>query len=350
MQNGLEVSTDFINEVVLPLLREGLSEDIEKVAVAIIGTGSDVLGLDDEISRDHHWGPRANVMFLKKDAADLRPRIVSILNRCPAKFREFNVAVDIENMTGLCSSEVESYFATTLGDHQFPPQADVDWLQLCEVDLFSVTKGRVVFDGPGVLTRLRRELSYYPESVWKKRIADWCMYLSGRDSPYNFHRVSRRGDDLTGRIYMAMFTKRAMEFCFILNKQYAPYTKWLSKLMRNLPRFGHDVSVMLDELIELTDARAKVMKQVEINYYFADKLAELGLTGQPQRQPFDEGLTDLTLYYSAAEIYRTLPVEYLDLSFNNIEYWEPLARKTILDPGDFVQKKKDSQAESSTSN
>lgn len=342
MSTGLDISIDFINDVVLPLLNDGLGDDVTKVAVAVIGSGSDVLGLDDDISRDHHWGPRANVMYLRKDAADVTPKIDAALAQCPKEYRQYAVTVDISHISGLCSSELESYLHDLMGGQPIPPKSAEDWLNLCEVDLFHATGGTVVYDGPGVLTDLRQKLDYYPDIIWKKRIADWCMYLSGRDSPYNFHRVSKRGDEITGRIYMAMYTKRAMEFCFILNRRYAPYTKWLNKMMRSLPKYGDRVASLLDQLISLSEARAKVMKQIEINYYFADVLAELGLTGTPKRMPFDESLTDLALYYSAADIYRTLPIEFLDVSFNQIEHWEPMARKAILDPKDFVQKKGES--------
>jgi hypothetical protein len=338
MQTGLEISTDFVDEIVLPLLRREVPRDMDKIAVAVVGTGSDVLGLDDSISRDHHWGPRANVMYCGRDDVGLPQRIDVALLKCPREYREFGVEINNATMTGLCSSEVESYLSASLGGRKIPPQKDTEWLDLCEVDLFQATSGTVVHDGPGELTRLRQEIQYYPDTIWRKKIADWCMYLSGRDSPYNFHRVSKRGDELTGRIYLAMYTKRVMEFCFAINKQYAPYTKWLNVLMRRLPKYVAPVAPMLDELTELTDARAKVMKQVEINFYFALVLAELGLTSKPVKREFDESLTDLTLYYSAAEIYRTLPVEYLDFSFNQIENWEPVARKAILDPNDFVQK------------
>ena len=34
-------------------------------AAALIGRGSEVLGFDDEMSTDHHWGPRLQI-FLKE--------------------------------------------------------------------------------------------------------------------------------------------------------------------------------------------------------------------------------------------------------------------------------------------
>ena len=129
------------------------------------------------------------------------------------------------------------------------PACDLDWLNLCEVDLFHVTAGQVVYDGPGELTRRRQALAYYPDNVWKKRIADWCMYLTGRDAPYNIHRVSKRGDDLTCTIYFGLCVKRLMELCFALNRRYAPYTKWLNRTFRTLPRFADELAPLIDDAI-----------------------------------------------------------------------------------------------------
>ena len=69
----------------------------------------------------------------------------------------------------------------------------------------------------------------------------------------------------------------------------------------------------------------------------ADALAELGLTAPPVRREFDEGLTDLTLYDSAAQIYSTIPAELFAPSFNQIELWERMAREVLFDTNDYFQ-------------
>jgi hypothetical protein len=56
-------------------------------------------------------------------------------------------------------------------------------------------------------------------------------------------------------------------------------------------------------------------------------------------RPFDEGLTDLTLYVSAKELYEGLPPDWLARSFNPIESWEKIARQVLVDAGDYFQKK-----------
>jgi hypothetical protein len=58
---GLELSRSFHDELVGPILAgefPGLP-----YSAALTGYGSDVIGFDDDISRDHNWGPRM-VLFL----------------------------------------------------------------------------------------------------------------------------------------------------------------------------------------------------------------------------------------------------------------------------------------------
>lgn len=58
---GIELSHRFYREVVRPWLAStapGLPH-----AAALIGYGSELLGFDDETSKDHDWGPRVHVFL-----------------------------------------------------------------------------------------------------------------------------------------------------------------------------------------------------------------------------------------------------------------------------------------------
>ena len=163
------------------------------------------------------------------------------------------------------------------------------------------------------------------------------MYLTGRDAPYNIHRVSKRGDDLTCTIYFGICVKRLMELCFALNRRYAPYTKWLNRTYRTLPRFADELAPLIDDAMQETSWKRRVRILIEANYVIADALAQLGLTAPPIRREFDEGLSDLTLYDSAAQIYSTIPEELFTPSFNQIELWERMAREVLFDTNDYFQ-------------
>ena len=221
------------------------------------------------------------------------------------------------------------------------PAQDLDWLALCEVDLFHVTAGEVVYDGPGELTRRRQALAYYPANVWRKRIADWCMYVTGRDAPYNIHRVSKRHDDVTMHNLFWLVRQTADGALLRLNRRYAPYTKWLNQTYRKLPKYADDLAPLIDRAFGETSWKERVHLLVEANYVVADALADLDLTDPPVRRVFDDGLTDLTLYDSAAQIYSKLPSELFAPSFNQIELWERMAREVLFDSNDYFRNIRD---------
>ena len=54
--NGIDLSRRFF-ATVLPLLNERIPDVMTRSAAGLVGEGSECLGLDDEISRDHDWGP-----------------------------------------------------------------------------------------------------------------------------------------------------------------------------------------------------------------------------------------------------------------------------------------------------
>jgi Domain of unknown function (DUF4037) len=337
MPSALQISHDFIAELLLPQLKRALPDAYDRLAVGIIGTGSDVLGLDDDISRDHHWGPRANVLYLGQDSEKVAARVRECFVSLPRRYREIELAVNVKNQTGVCAGTIEDFFIEFLGTAELPC-CDSDWLKYCEVDLLHVTGGAMVYDGLGEMTRRRELLAYYPENLWKKRLADWCMYACGRDAPYNVHRVSKRGDLISSTIYFGLCAKRLMELCFMLNRRYAPYTKWLNRAFRQLPNYANEMADLLDRAFATSDWNARVHLLIDASYIVVGALADLGLTDRPPRNAFDEHLTDLILYHSASQIYSSLPRELLRPSFNQIEVWEKKAREVLFDENDYFRK------------
>ncbi len=356
MTTAIDISRRFCQQEILPLLRKRHGSLVDRLAVGVMGTGSDVLGLDDVISRDHHWGPRAAVLLLDADAEQVEAVRDTLAAGCPPAFEGHPIHHDASNRTGVCVDHVSSYLHWFLGTASVP-QRDEDWFALCETDLLHMTGGEVFHDSAGEWSAIRQRLNYYPDRVWHKRLADWCMYVSGRDSPYNLYRVSRRGDRVACQMYFGVALRRVMEMGFALERRYAPYPKWQYRLFHTLGGCIPRVLPILDRLVSNDaigdsrggegekgrggeiDWRARIDTLIEIKHIYAHQLHELGLTGPPVIKPFDEGLTDLTLYSSAKEIYAQLPPAWLDLSFNPIESWEKLARRVLFDSGDYFQKR-----------
>ncbi|MCJ7717098.1 MAG: hypothetical protein MUO54_11355, partial [Anaerolineales bacterium] len=68
-----------------PILTEEFPELM--YASAIIGSGSEVLGFDDDLSSDHHWGPRTMLFLSAGDHQNNHARIQDVMaDRLPYTF------------------------------------------------------------------------------------------------------------------------------------------------------------------------------------------------------------------------------------------------------------------------
>jgi hypothetical protein len=72
---GLRLSERFYREAVRPVL-DSEFPDLPHSA-ALIGTGSEVLGFDTEMSTDHDWGPRV-LLFLQEEHSHHGPVVREI--------------------------------------------------------------------------------------------------------------------------------------------------------------------------------------------------------------------------------------------------------------------------------
>ena len=53
----------FFAEVVRPAMAQICPRQLEAAACGRFGWGSECFGMDDAISRDHHWGPRVDILL-----------------------------------------------------------------------------------------------------------------------------------------------------------------------------------------------------------------------------------------------------------------------------------------------
>ena len=64
MPSGIvDTSRGFFEEIVHPLMERHFPEAATQMACGVFGYGSEVLFFDDELSRDHHWGLRVDILL-----------------------------------------------------------------------------------------------------------------------------------------------------------------------------------------------------------------------------------------------------------------------------------------------
>lgn len=242
--NGMELCEAFYGECVGPVLQRHFPD--LAYSAGLVGFGSDVLGYDDEVSRDHLWGPRLYV-FPGKYSDDLRAEIESALKaELPRTFRGFSVgfgAPDERGVSVMAEGEAEFRplvwimpFSAFLMGELGRPDADgispAEWLAFSEHKLLSFTRGKLFRDDLG-LAREFQKLAAYPRDVWLYLLySDWSAVAEERAF---VKRAAARKDDLGARIVAARIAHRLMHLAFLYERRFAPYSKWFGTAFRELP-------------------------------------------------------------------------------------------------------------------
>ncbi len=237
----MDLACSYHDEVVGPLLAArwpGLP-----YAAARLGSGSDVLGLDDAMSRDHDWGLRLTVLLDRTAAAAVGGigAVDSHLERVlPASFRSlptrFATTWDPTVRQRAEVATPEEFAASRLGIGVDRPWNAEDWLAVTGQSVLEITGGPVFRDTPGTITDIRRRLAWYPDDVWRYLVAaDWARI--GQELPF-LGRTGSRGDDLGSRVLTGRFVAIAMHLGFLLERRWPPYPKWLGTLFARLPSAG----------------------------------------------------------------------------------------------------------------
>ena len=87
---GLELSEKYYREIGAPMIEDKFSEYSNRIAAGLVGEGSECFGYDDEISRDHDWGPSFCLWLTKEDFQQIGARLHEEINKLPKKFGDIS--------------------------------------------------------------------------------------------------------------------------------------------------------------------------------------------------------------------------------------------------------------------
>jgi Domain of unknown function (DUF4037) len=219
---------------------------VARHSAALIGSGSEVLGFDTERSTDHGWGPRLKVFV---DAPDVDPVRDAIERGLPDDFRGWPTrfgwdAVPVTHHVEV--AEVGAWLSRRIG---FDPRAGIStrqWLCAPQQRLLEVTSGAVFHDDGGELAAVRVALARYPDDVWLWLLACQWRRLD-QEEPF-VGRAAEVGDELGSRVVAARLVRDVMRLAFLLERRYAPYSKWLGSAFARLDAAATLQPALLDVL------------------------------------------------------------------------------------------------------
>jgi hypothetical protein len=172
---GLELSRLFFEEAVEPIIDEVMPQ--LRYTAGLIGDCSDVIGFDDEISRDHGWGPRCQLLLPPEGFESLRATLDDAMAwRLPLRYRGYPTSFTGRpgfQMVELAVPPVRHWvdMATPdrfLRDNIGVPSASGltarDWITMRDYRVLNITAGELFRDDLG-FEQTRRALAHYPDDV-----------------------------------------------------------------------------------------------------------------------------------------------------------------------------------------
>ncbi len=254
---GLELAQEYYEQVGRPMLEGRFGELIYRVAVGFAGAGSECFGFDDEISRDHDWGPAFCIWLNSEDYREYGKSIQNAYESLPKSFKGYGPRIASpgeEFRVGTCPTEL--FYATYTGLNHVPGEI-MEWMRIPDSSLAMCTNGRVFTDPLGEFSSWREALlAFYPEDVRLKKIASRCATIA-QSGQYNLPRSLKRGETFSAFAALTQFCTDAMSLIYLLNKRYAPFYKWLHRGVKELPLLGQWAHNLVTDLIQPTDLKEK---------------------------------------------------------------------------------------------
>lgn len=261
--SGLELNKHFFFETVKPIFDKHFPNLL--YSAARLGSGSDVLGFDTIRSTDHDWGPKLEIFLQEEGFDSLKEEIsIKLSEELPKEFMGYSthyriaddgvkIVESIQNGNVNHNIEfytVKSFFKKFLGRNPSEELSEINWLAFPEQRLLEVTGGAIYHDGLKELTTAREKFKYYPQNVWLYLLKkQWLIFAE--ESPYP-GRAAEIKDEIGSHILSINQVSKLMKLCFLMEKKYAPYSKWFTTAFSKL-NVSHKLLPIIKEIITATE-------------------------------------------------------------------------------------------------
>jgi hypothetical protein len=272
----------------------------ESYAAALIGYGSDVLGYDTERSTDHNWGPRFQLFLTPELARACTDTLDAALKRgLPHVFHGYatgftepdpldnGAQMPDPDATGPVNHLIEittiaDFLGRYLGSDPRTGLGLLGWLVFPDERLLELTSGAVFHDPRGELAAFRAALSDCPRDVWVYKLA--CQWRRIAQQESFVGRCAETADIIGMRVVTARIVRDAMRLCFLMEKIYAPYEKWLGAAFTRL-RCSGTLAPLLTHALEAHDYKEVEGSLNAVYRALGEMHNGLGITGTIDASP-----------------------------------------------------------------
>jgi len=145
----------------------------------------------------------------------------------------------------------------------------------------------VFHDGLGELERMQEKLRYYPDEVWYYLLSAQWEHI-GQESPF-VGRTGDVGDELGSRVLATRLIHLMMQLCFLMERQYWPYSKWFGTAFAEL-QCAADLAPVLQGALDAKTWQERESYLSRAYVYLGEMHKALGITA-PQPTKVDRFFT-----------------------------------------------------------
>ena len=245
---GIELARSFYEQFGKPMIENEFAEFKDRIAVGLVGRGSECFGYDDVISQDHDFGASLCIWITDEDEKSVGFRLFRAYSKL---VKEHGTIISSPQNTvgesGRGVMTISEFYRQYIGENSIPLTLS-DWLYIPSYYLAEAINGEVFCDPLGQFSAVREYIkSGMPEDVRLKRMAS-CAFYMAQAGQYNYERCLKHNEIGAARLALDEFAKNAVELVFWSNRSYMPYYKWAFRAMRDLPLLA-DVSERIEKLI-----------------------------------------------------------------------------------------------------
>ena len=257
MMKGLDLCEQYFHRFGKPMILEKFPRFSRRMAAGLVGDGSECFGYDDDLSKDHDWGPGFCIWLAESDYHNIGGSLAEEISKLPKTFLGYGPRVESRWGFGRIGVfQISNFYKSFIGLEGLPETPE-EWLYLPENSLAACTNGKVFYDPLREFTTWREKLLlFYPEDIRRKKIASRCMTMA-QFGQYNFKRCVQRKEMVAAKYAETKFCADAISMVYLLNKKYTPFFKWMHRGLINLPKMGQWTYSKILKLITINSADEK---------------------------------------------------------------------------------------------
>lgn len=233
---GLEEARKFYEEAGAEMISRNFGDLENRIAVGLVGHGSECFGFDDQTSRDHDFETGFCLWLTKDDEEKVGFRLMRAYDKLVKSVNGERADRVVEN--GFQGVFVTGDFYRRYTGCDGAPKTWQDWLYTNSAYFAEATNGEVFRDDLGEFTKIRNEILHgMPEDVRAKKIGS-CSLKAAQSGQYNYARCLAHGEEGAAMLALFEFVTNAIELAFLLNRKHCPYYKWALRSMDGLDKFA----------------------------------------------------------------------------------------------------------------